>query len=203
LPTAECTGAAKADGELCVDKECIAKEHCTECDAEDETVCAGCEKGYTVESGACQKKDCPNLENCSLCDTREESTELECLQCNEGYLVDQRSASDAKGICIPTANCSGATKPDEDAVTCVDKACLGIERCTACDAENEALCITCEDGYTPEGTEDAQVCKKSPTGLSGGAIAGIVIAVIVVVAVVVFLCVWFLVCRKKKAEAVA
>jgi len=203
VPSESCKGMAKPgvdkDTGACVDKGCAAVEYCTECDTEDETACAGCEKGYSVESGDCKEKDCQTLENCELCDTREGSTELECLQCKEGYLIDQRKASSLRGTCLSAAACNGAAKVD--GMACVDKACLEVDHCTGCDAENEALCITCEDGYMLSESEGAQECKKK--GLSGGAIAGIAIAVIVVVALVVFLCVWFLVCRKKKAGAVA
>jgi len=77
-----------------------------------------------------------------------------------------------------------------------------VAHCTECEVNNDASCKACEGGYTLEGADGVQECKKN--GLSGGAIAGIVIAIIVVVAVIVFLCVWFLVCKKRRtAGAVA
>jgi len=196
----------EADGSSCIENTCMQGstkvENCAECNTTSKLQCSACVPGYALNetTGACDANDCTSLENCTLCAVPEGATVLECIECEAGFLVDQRSTSGLKGTCILSSVCTGVSKPDEEAETCVDKGCAKVEHCGECDSQTEALCINCEDGYTLSGAEDAQVCKKN--GLSGGAIAGIVIAVVVVVALVVFLCVWFLVCKKKK-EGVA
>jgi len=76
-----------------------------------------------------------------------------------------------------------------------------VEHCAECDSQNDARCAFCESGYALSETEGVQECRKK--GLSGGAIAGIVIAAVVVIVLVVVLCVWFLVCKKRKLSAIA
>jgi len=184
----------------CSPKEPCEILNCADC-SDDGTTCVECEAGYDPNSDSteCTKKDCSSLENCAVCDTPEGASKMECLQCEEAFLLDQRSTSTTRNTCIAAASCKGVAKPGvgedgEELRTCVDKACVSVLHCSACDSKTETICADCEDGYTLKGS----VCEeKKGGGLSGGAIAGIVIAVIVVVAVVVFLCVWFLVIKKR------
>jgi len=211
---ASCASGFHLDGSACIADDCHTKPdpvlNCDTCSESVATECKTCLPGYTLNTtaGTCEENDCASLANCSLCEfsegPSEDSSELECIQCQDGYLVDQRDSSGSRGTCVSVETCTGVSRVDETARTCVDRGCAKVEHCRACEAGREEWCAQCEAGYALEESEGVQECREPPrSGVSGGAIAGIVVAVVVVVALIIFLCVWFLVCKKKNQGAVA
>jgi len=209
-----CASGYHLVGNACIADDCHTRPdpvlNCETCSESVATECKTCFPGYTLNeaTGGCEKNDCSSLGNCTFCEVSEESdeeaAELECIQCDEGFLIDLRESSDARGTCVPAETCIGLFGADETTGTCVDRGCGKVEHCRACEAGREDYCTQCEEGYVLGETEGVQECQEPPrSGLSGGAIAGIVIAVVVVVALAVFLCVWFLVCKKKKEGSAA
>lgn len=158
--------------------------NCLACSTSNPSQCISCEAGYFLNAGAsangvcepaCISEDASNTDrvvNCVACSASQPFT---CSECREGFQLSTDGRV-CNGMCLSDSGTADA-----------------IPNCVRCDTDTGKSCVQCRSGYMP--TSDGRACTTEggnlSSGLSGGAIAGIVIAVLIILAVAGFLVYWF------------
>lgn len=163
----------------------------------DGITCTACPPGTVpnADHTACLPEACSGESLSAGCSSCDSSFPTVCTECLTGYLWGK---TESGFLCFKEDLCTWPLHVVGN--NCTTAICAAIEGCRACSEADEAKCADCVEGLHL--VDGACVTEQPPSGLSVGAIAGIVVAVVVVVAAVVAVAV-VLVCRKKKATAAA
>jgi len=187
------------EGYFISDTDCIkCDESCASC--ETNSSCIQCNEGYYLPEGAVLGTNvCESVDKISMTCNKKEGGSYNkegCVDCNYGYYkaddkdknctecpeecVKCKRGEDGQPRCVECRNdTNGLTMYyDEGAKKCVS--CNNIEHCSYC---NDTGCLTCEDGYSKDGS--GTKCHKTPVGaIVGGVVAFIVVVIIIIVVII-------------------